>query len=107
VEAFIAGLAACDQHPHRHPETCKSCVQRLQQAADLYRGSFLAQFFLSDSAAFEEWALLKREWLHRRALRALVRLADYHERRGEYGQAQHDIWRQLEQDAWREESHGN
>jgi DNA-binding SARP family transcriptional activator len=67
VELFSARLAACEQHPHRHPETCKSCIQRLQQAADLYRGSFLAQFFLSDSAAFEEWTLLKREWLHRRA----------------------------------------
>jgi predicted ATPase/DNA-binding SARP family transcriptional activator len=105
VEAFIARLAASDQHPHRHLETCKSCVQRLRQAADLYRSSFLAQFFLSDSAAFEEWALLKREWLHRRALHALVHLADYHERRGEYEQAQHDIWRQLELDGWREESH--
>ncbi len=105
VETFRARFAACEQHPHRHPETCKPCVQRLQQAIDLYRGSFLAQFFLSDSAAFEEWALLKREWLHRRALRALARLADYHERRADYEQAQHDTWRQLELDPWREESH--
>jgi predicted ATPase/DNA-binding SARP family transcriptional activator len=105
VEIFTALLAACEQHLHRHPETCTSCVQRLRQAADLYRGSFLAQFFLSDSAAFEEWALLKREWLQRRALRALGCLADYHERRRDYEQAQHYIRRQLELDAWREESH--
>jgi predicted ATPase len=34
-----------------------------------------------------------------------VRLANYHERRGEYEQAQHCIWRQLELEPWREESH--
>jgi predicted ATPase/DNA-binding SARP family transcriptional activator len=105
VEAFSARLAACKEHLHRHVATCKSCIQRLQQAADLYRGSFLAQFFLSDSAAFEEWALLKREWLHRRALHTLARLADYHERRGDCEQAQHYTWQQLELEPWREESH--
>ena len=89
VAAFTDLLAACDQHPHRHPETCTSCAQRLQQAVDLYHGDFLASFFLRDSAAFEEWALLKRERLHRRALAALAQLADYHERRGAYAQAQH------------------
>jgi len=67
VAVFSDLLAACDQHPHRHGETCTSCARRLQQAAELYRGSLLDQFFLSDSAAFEEWALLTRERLHRRA----------------------------------------
>jgi DNA-binding SARP family transcriptional activator len=71
VVVFSDHLTACDQHLHRHPETCRSCGQRLQQAAALYRGSFLDQFFLNDSAAFEEWVLLTREWLHHRALAAL------------------------------------
>ncbi len=72
---------------------------------DLYGGRFLDQFFLSDSAAFEEWALLTRERLHRRALRALIHLADYHERRAAYDQAQQPVWRLLELDPWREASH--
>jgi DNA-binding SARP family transcriptional activator len=105
VVAFSDLLAACDQHSHRHPETCTSCARRLHQAAALYRGSFLDQFFLSDSALFEEWALVKRERLHRRVLRALAQLADYYERRGEYDAAQHYLWSQLELDPWREESH--
>ena len=59
----------------------------MEQAVALYRGDFLAQFSLSDSAAFEEWALLQRERLHQLALDALARLAAYHERRGAYEQA--------------------
>jgi predicted ATPase/DNA-binding SARP family transcriptional activator len=105
VAAFSDLLAACEAHPHRHPQTCTSCARRRQQAVELYRGSFLDQFFLSDSAPFEEWALLQREGLHRRALRALVQLADYHERCGEYAAAQQYAWRQLGLDPWREESH--
>ena len=30
VAAFTALLAACERHPHRHPETCPSCARRLQ-----------------------------------------------------------------------------
>ena len=105
VAAFNDIIAACDQHPHRHPETCTSCARSLAQAADLYRGSVLDQFFLADSATFEEWALLQRERLHRRALRALAQLAAYHERRGAYDQAQQQAWRLLELDPWREASH--
>src|SRR6185436_10936488 len=93
------------QHPHRHPETCTSCARRLKQAAELYRGSLLDQFFLQDSAAFEEWVLLKRERLHQSALQTLTELASYHERRGEYAPAQHYTQRQLALDPWREESH--
>src|SRR4051812_37125414 len=63
VVTFSELLAACDQHLHRHPETCRSCAQRLQQAVDRYQGDFLVAFFLADSAAFEEWVLLKRERL--------------------------------------------
>jgi predicted ATPase/DNA-binding SARP family transcriptional activator len=105
VTAFSDLLAACAQHPHRHPETCTACAKRLHQAAALYRGSLLDQFFLSDNAAFEEWALLTRERLHRRAIAALVQLAEYHEGRREYEQAQQHTWRLLELDPWREASH--
>jgi predicted ATPase/DNA-binding SARP family transcriptional activator len=105
VVAFTELLAVCEQHPHRHPATCRSCAQRLQRAIDQYHDDFLAAFFLADSAAFEEWVLLKRERLQQQALTALGQLAAYHERRGEYAPAQHHARRQLELDPWREESH--
>ena len=71
----------------------------------LYRGDFLAGFFLDDSPAFEEWLLLKREWLRREMLQALAALAVAHERQGTYAQAQVYAWRQVELDPPREEAH--
>jgi predicted ATPase/DNA-binding SARP family transcriptional activator len=105
VATFDALLAACAAHTHRHPATCRSCMQRIEQAVGLYRGGFLAQFSLSDSAAFEEWALLRRERQHQLAIDAVTRLATYHEQRGAYEQAQTYAARQLELDTWREESY--
>jgi len=73
--------------------------------AALYRGDFLAQFFLSDSDVFEEWALLQREHLHRQAVGSLSHLAGYYEWRGDYEQARRYVWRQVELEPWREEAH--
>jgi predicted ATPase len=60
---------------------------------------------VGDSAPFEEWQLRQREWLHQRALEALIRLADYYERRGDDEQARGYAQRQIELDPWREEAH--
>ena len=56
VAAFTALLATCETHAHRHLERCRSCAARMEQALALYRGDFLAEFALGDSAPFEEWA---------------------------------------------------
>jgi len=87
VDKFVRLIEHCDQHHHRRMDNCRPCVLRLEQLLKLYRGEFLAGFSLDDSTLFEEWLLLKREWLHDRAINALTTLADYHERRGEYDQA--------------------
>ncbi len=105
VATFKAQLAASAAHPHAQLERCAPCAAHLQQAIDLYRGRFLQEFFLQDSAEFEEWALVQRESLHRRALEALVHLANYHEQRAEYEAARGYALRQLELDSWREEAH--
>src|SRR5262245_1088704 len=105
VATFTTLLDTCERHPHQRIESCPACAQRLQQAAALYRGSFLEQFSVADSEAFEEWTLVKREALHRRALHSLAQLADHHEARGEYQAARRYAARQLELDAWREEAH--
>ena len=78
---------------------------RQQQAAQLYQGRFLHQFFLADSAPFEEWALLQREHFHRRALTALTHLAHYYEAHTDYPAAIRVCERQLALDPWREEAH--
>jgi len=77
-------------------------IPQLKEAVALYRGSFLEGFSLADSAAFEEWALLQRERLHRLALESLHRLAACYEERGGYEAALPHAWRQVELDPWRE-----
>jgi predicted ATPase/DNA-binding SARP family transcriptional activator/Tfp pilus assembly protein PilF len=105
VAAFTALTETCEQHRHRRLENCLPCLRRLERMIELHRGDFLEQFFLSDSSAFEEWALLKREWLRRQTVEALSHLAGYYERRGDYGRARHFAWRQVTLEPWREEAH--
>ncbi len=104
VAAFAAALAAARAHPHRHLETCPSCIERLRQAVGLYRGEFLAGFSLA-SAPFEEWMVARREGLHLQVLDALHALAVYHERRGEHEFVLRYARRQLELEPWREQAH--
>jgi DNA-binding SARP family transcriptional activator/predicted ATPase len=105
VDAFVRLIEGCDHHHHRRVASCRSCVLRLEQLLKLYRGEFLAGFSLDDSTLFEEWLLLKREWLHGRAVEALTTLADYHERRGEYDQARRYAQQQVHFEPWREEAY--
>jgi predicted ATPase/DNA-binding SARP family transcriptional activator/Tfp pilus assembly protein PilF len=105
VAAFTALVEACRGHQHRRLETCPPCIRRLEQMVELYRGDFLEHFYLSDSSLFEEWASLKREWLHREAVEALYHLANYYERRGDYDRARQYARRQVELEPWREEAH--
>jgi len=80
-------------------------IERLNQAVALYRGQFLEGFAIDDSAAFEEWVVVKREQLQRKMLLALRRLADHHEGLGEYEQALQYAWRLVELEPWQEEGH--
>jgi DNA-binding SARP family transcriptional activator/predicted ATPase len=105
VVTFTHLTETCDHHRHRRVDNCRPCVLRLEQLLKLYRGEFLAGFSLDDSTLFEEWLLLKREWLHSRAVEALITLAHYHERRGEYDQARRYAQRQVQVEPWREEAH--
>ena len=105
ITAFNELLAASESHSHRRAETCKHCAHWLQRAVELYRGNFLEHFFVSDSNAFDEWALARREKMRHMVLTALYRLADFHERRGDYTQAYHFAVRQLDLDPWCEEAY--
>ncbi len=105
VATFAAQVEDCRGHRHRRLETCLPCLRRMERMVELYRGDFLEQFFLSDSDLFEEWALLKREWLRRKVAQALSLLANYHERRGEYERAREYARRQVALEPWREEAH--
>jgi predicted ATPase/DNA-binding SARP family transcriptional activator len=105
VSTFTALVEACNQHRHRRPELCLPCLRRFAEMIELYRGEFLDQFFLDNSEIFEEWATLKREWLHREAVEALLHLADHCERRGDYRKARQYARQQVSMEPWREKAH--
>ena len=102
---FDSLVAASDAHAHTRLETCKPCIQWLEQAVELYGGDFLEGLFVGDSVSFEEWALLRRERFHRLALDKLYHLANHYERRRDYSHARHYARRQVELEPWREEAH--
>jgi DNA-binding SARP family transcriptional activator/predicted ATPase len=76
-----------------------------EQAAALYRGDFLADFYLVDSDAFEVWAANQRASLRRQALDALERLAALCAEQGNYQQAETYARRQLVIDDVHESAH--
>ncbi len=103
-ESFVSLVSATRQHRHRRLEACPSCREQLEQASALYRGDLAAGFFLG-SLPFEEWLLMEREYLHRRAMETFYQLAVMHNRRGEYEQAQRYARRQTRLEPWGEEAH--
>jgi DNA-binding SARP family transcriptional activator len=105
VSRFRELLSMCNRHNHVDATSCGVCQQWLLQAAELYQGDLLAGLFVPDSVAFEEWRLVQQEELHGGALQALVRLAAYHEQRGEYERVQDFARRQIALEPWREEAH--
>lgn len=59
----------------------------LRAGISLFQDIFLAQFNLDNSNAFDEWLFMQREIYNQQAIRALATLAEYHERREEFGLA--------------------
>ncbi len=76
-----------------------------EEAVALYRGDFLADFYLPDSAEFETWAETQREMWRRQALAAMSSLTDTYDRQGDFDRAEALARRQLELDSWRESAH--
>ena len=79
--------------------------QALEEAHNLYRGTFLEGFQLKDSNPFEDWHLLTRERLQRHASAALRRLADDFQQRGNYERASEFAWWLVELEPWHEDGH--
>ncbi|MFQ5594437.1 MAG: BTAD domain-containing putative transcriptional regulator [Anaerolineae bacterium] len=79
----------------------------LADASELYRGDFLAGFFVSDSPDFEHWLLYEQERLREMAIQALRRLVDYYLAYGEYDGGIRYARRLLDIDPLFEEAHRN
>ena len=58
------------------PDNPERDLAPLRQAVSLYRGDFLAGFYVKNALEFEEWALGQREYLRELMLQALQRLTE-------------------------------
>jgi predicted ATPase/DNA-binding SARP family transcriptional activator/Flp pilus assembly protein TadD len=105
VAEFQALIAAAKGHAHGERHACPDCCRKLDRAAELYRGAFLAGFYLDGCPAFEEWQFVQRERLHLQTLDLLAELVHCHEGRGELKAAEGYARRQLELDPLREDAH--
>jgi DNA-binding SARP family transcriptional activator len=77
-------------------------IGQLKEALALYRGYFLEDLSVGDSAAFEEWVLLKREQYSRQALDVLDRLAEWYSRLGNHERALAYARQRVELEPWDE-----
>ena len=105
VTALRDLLDACRAHPHRHADACAACAERIDTAAGLYRGEFLAGVTGDDAEELEEWLRGWRDQLRQRILGALDHLVAFYERQGPTDAAQVAARRQLELDPWHEPAH--
>jgi predicted ATPase/DNA-binding SARP family transcriptional activator/Tfp pilus assembly protein PilF len=105
VQAFNQGLDAAYRHYHNRDGFGRLNPQRLCEALDLYRGLFLDQVILEGSPLFDEWSSLLREQLNRRCVEGLALLAEFYERRCEYGLARQTMDRILRLTPWDEAAH--
>ena len=105
VDGFEDQLADSAVHAHADLAGCSTCMQRLQQAAALYRGELLQGLFLPHSQPFNEWLLVKREELHRQALELLDTMARAHETAADFAPMRRYAARQLALEPWREVAH--
>ena len=103
--AFDTLVTGVRRHDHTGVAECHLCRSRLEQAAALYRGVFLADFYLEDSNEFENWAQGRRSKFRAQAAETLATLAESHLRDGNYSAAEQHARRQLELDNFDERAY--
>ena len=105
VKEFGKLLDDVNSHTHQSLTSCDTCTAWLKQAVELYRGDYLEQFYLSDSAAFEEWVTAKREGFQRQMSDTLRKLTLIFEAKKDYGNARKYARCLMNLEAWNEQNH--
>ena len=80
-------------------------IARWQQAADLYRGEFLAGFEIDEAPGFENWLQQQRMAFHEMAINALSRLSAYYSSHHYLPEAIAATRRLLDLEPWQEAGH--
>ncbi|MBI1299465.1 tetratricopeptide repeat protein [bacterium] len=104
VEDYTSVLNSTHNHAHEDVVHCAECCRRLATAISKQAGDFL-DGLAADSLPFEEWAMLKREWIRREQLAALDILIQHAFWCEDYKAAYNYAWRQIEIDPLYEEAH--
>jgi DNA-binding SARP family transcriptional activator len=102
---FASAVAAVRAHAHPVADTCPACIRRLEEAASLGHGDFLAGFSIRDSEEFETWQLEQTEGHRRELAGVLERLSRVHAARGAWADAIGAARRWLELDPLHEAAH--
>lgn len=105
VREFEQLIEQCASHVHDDLERCAECITRFERAVALHRGEFLEGLLIGDSAAFEEWAVIRREGLRQQAVDALARLSRYWMAQGEYARAYPFAQRRAQMEPYQEQAH--
>lgn len=105
VIEFQTLVKKTEEHQHTTLADCQACQKLLDQAVNLYRGEFLAGFFLDDCLAFEEWRFVWRERLHVQILKQLDWLAKAAENTDRFADTERYARRQIELDSLHESAH--
>ncbi len=92
-------------HDHLYLGSCEHCVQALEQIVNLYRGDFLADFYLEDSNLFEDWVAANRATYRQKVLEALEQLTDICIQKGDFEQARAYAEQQIKVDPVREHAY--
>ncbi|MCB0164289.1 MAG: tetratricopeptide repeat protein [Anaerolineae bacterium] len=78
---------------------------KLAEAVDLYRGDFMAGYYLDDCPEFESWLLSQQEAWRRQVVELLETLVGYHAAHAADDQAETFARRWLELEPWQEQAH--
>ena len=105
VVAFRTRLVDIKSHGHPENQVCFRCQVPLTEAAEIYRGDFLAGFSLRDSVEFDNWQFLQAEQLRRELSGVLDRLVLVHGEQREFTAALEYARRWLSLDQLNEAAH--
>lgn len=98
-------LTALEPAIHSSAPLTEETANALQGAVDLYRGAFLAGFYLSESRGFDEWMILTQERLRHQVEMGLRRLVAYQVENGLYEDGRVYAGRLLTLDPYYEAGH--
>ncbi len=103
LSTFMSPLPPCDKQ-HAPTPTCETCLHDLETMSSAYGGDFLDGLNIDDVPEFDDWLLVQREALRRRAVLLLEQLVECHESQGRNKNALHYALRLCEIDPWNEEA---